>query len=199
MLNKRRIKLAAVYCILACLALVAAACGGSGIAVPADAQYDAQQLAGTLPPLSEVADLARSASADTELVKLGVESQSQSGGALPDGDSLVLATSETHHLEWAMYLYQLNDKVPRRFITDLTINNGEYWLAVANFELGQWELVGPLDEGAYEFNTIPFASYKSAGNIAVIAVLAGRMDGVDSDIAVNSMTLVAGSGTSPEL
>jgi hypothetical protein len=98
-----------------------------------------------------------------------------------------------------MYLFQLAEMTPIKFNTSVTVKGGSYWLAVGNFETGRWELAGPLDASGYEYPTLPAAQYKSDGNLAVIAVLAGRMGGADADIAVERIVLTAGNGSSNEL
>lgn len=194
MLTGPYFRLPGVLCALAMI-VMAAACAGSQAALAPSA--DNPQLSGALPPLPNDAGQPRTASEDSILTKKGYQTFAQSSGATADGDNLLLATTEEEPLEWGVYVFALNTKIPRRFTTDMTVNSGKYWLALGNYTKGMWEYSGPYDAASQDLPTVPAADYTSPGGNIYLAIIAARAEGTDSDLVVKTVSLTVGSGVSP--
>jgi len=147
-----------------------------------------------LPPLPDDAGRPRAVSAEVEQTLLGSDTFIMSDFADPVGDTLVLQTSPPAPLQFGIYEFPLGGNTPLNFSVDVEVTTGQYWLVLADFNAGAWQVLGPYSGPAADVQTTPPGNYDSPGGNLYAGVIAARLDDADSNVTINSVTLTSDDG-----
>jgi len=164
-----------------------AGCGGTAAERVALDQPSAVPFADMLPPVPRDAGGGHQASvAQTNTVN-GIDSFSQSGGAMADGTGMNLP-SAAGGIQWSIYRYMTGGNTPVSMFVDYTVHTGtSTWLGVADFVRGAWVIDGPYASG--DVKTLSSNNMSPGGDLFFLVV---TYDGTDT--TVDSATITVDTG-----